>query len=629
MLTKIGRLFAPPVFEGDEDKTRAARLLNVILLTILVLPVVLIAWLLASLGVPTEFGDWYPILSSAVLDVIVVILLVLLHRGYVAPVSAIVCLVIWGIVTIWIYLAGGIRDTTITGYFLVIAIAGLLLGGRAVIVFGALCVLASIGAFSAQVNGLIVVPTALQPLDLATLVVVLVIAVVLLRFSVLSTADAFARARHNAQELGESNRELEAIRQSLEQRVAERTRDLERRSEQLRVAAVVARDAATARELGDILSRAVSLIRDRFGFYHAGVFLVDDVGEYAVLRAATGEPGRRMLEGGHRLKVGEVGIVGHVAGTGRPRIVLDVGTDAVHFDNPQLPETRSEMALPLRVGGRVIGVLDVQSEQSAAFDEEDMAVVQTMADQLAVAIENARLLQEMQQAMQEMEAASGRYTRQTWREVSQREELAVGYRYRRLGVEPAVEHPPEAHQAWVEGQPVVSSAESAAGDRGQGGASAAVPIKLRDQVIGVFGLRSREGGIPADTLALIENVADRLALALENARLLEETQRHAVRDRLIAGITARVRASMHPETILRTAVRELGEALGTDRVVVQLTGIPGTQDAGDGPVEAARQSEEPPDTGDEMEDAPQAVQQSDVPAQIGEGGAAREKGVEG
>ena len=628
MLTKIGRLFAPPVFEGDEDKTRAARLLNVILLTILVLPVLLIAWLLASLGVPTEFGEWYPILSSAVLDVIVVILLVLLHRGYVAPVSTIVCLVIWGIVTVWIYSAGGIRDTTLTGYFLVIAMAGLLLGGRSVIIFGVLCILASIGAFSAQVGGLIVAPTDLEPLDLATLVVVLVIAVVLLRFSVRSTADAFARARRNAEELGESNRELEAIRQSLEERVADRTRDLERRSEQLRVAAAVARDAAAARELGDMLSRAVSLIRDRFGLYHAGVFLVDDVGEYAVLRAATGEPGRRMLEGGHRLKVGEVGIVGHVAGTGRPRIALDVGADAVHFDNPHLPETRSEMALPLRVGGRVIGVFDVQSEQPAAFDEDDMAVLQTMADQLAVAIENARLLQEMQQAMQEMEAASGRYTRQTWREVSQREELAVGYRYRRLGVEPAVEHPPEARQAWVKGQPVVSS-KSAEGDYGQGAASAAVPIKLRDQVIGVFGLRSREGGIPADTLALIEDVADRLALALENARLLEETQRHAVRDRLIAGITARVRASMHPETILRTAVRELGEALGTDRAVVQLTGLPGTQDAGDGPAETVRHNEEPPDTGGEMEDTSGAVQPSEVAARIGDGGAAREKGVEG
>ncbi|MFL7790657.1 MAG: PAS domain S-box protein, partial [Anaerolineae bacterium] len=169
--------------------------------------------------------------------------------------------------------------------------------------------------------------------------------------------------------------------QELEQRVAERTRDLERRTAQLQVAAEVARDATTAHDLNDLLNSAVDMIRERFGFYHAGIFLLDRSGEYAVLRAATGEAGRQMLEDKHKLKVGEVGIVGYVAGSGQPRISLDVGIDAVHFVNPFLPETRSEMALPLKVGGRTIGALDVQSVHEAAFDEDNVATLQIMADQ--------------------------------------------------------------------------------------------------------------------------------------------------------------------------------------------------------------------------------------------------------
>jgi len=189
--------------------------------------------------------------------------------------------------------------------------------------------------------------------------------------------------------------------EELEQRVAGRTAELERRTVQLQVAAEVARDATTARDAGELLNRAVNLIRERFGFYHAGIFLVDERGEYAVLKAATGEAGRQMLARGHKLKMGEVGIVGYAAGTGQPRIAPAVDADAVHFKNLLLPETRSEIALPLKVGEWVIGVLDVQSVQEAAFDEDDVAVLQIMADQLAVAIEKARLFERTQAALEE------------------------------------------------------------------------------------------------------------------------------------------------------------------------------------------------------------------------------------
>jgi PAS domain S-box-containing protein len=178
--------------------------------------------------------------------------------------------------------------------------------------------------------------------------------------------------------------------------------ETQRRAMQLAVAAEVSRDAISTLDMGQLLTNTVNLIRDRFGFYHAGVFLIDDASEYAVLHAANGEAGQKMLEQQHKLKVGEVGIVGYVTGSGESRIALDVGQDAVHFDNPLLPHTRSEMALPLTVRGRVIGALDVQSIKEAAFSTEDIAALQTMADQLAIAIENARLYEEERRRAEEL-----------------------------------------------------------------------------------------------------------------------------------------------------------------------------------------------------------------------------------
>ncbi|MBC7225974.1 MAG: GAF domain-containing protein [Thermoflexales bacterium] len=374
---------------------------------------------------------------------------------------------------------------------------------------------------------------------------------------------------------------LQALHTGLEDQVAARTAELARRTAQLEAAAYVARRAAEFRDVDALLNEAVRLISDRFGFYHAGIFLLDERGEYAVLQAASSEGGQRMLTRGHRLKVGQVGIVGYVAGIGEPRIALDVGEDAVFFDNPDLPLTRSEMALPLKVGERIIGVLDVQSEEPAAFTQEDVAVLQTMADQIALAVENARTLEQMERTVRELERVYGEYTREAWQAV-RRARRWVGRRYRRLAPEPAEELPEEARRALAEGRPVLQPVY-AEGDGRAVGTLLAVPVKLRGQVIGALNLRFATPEVPPEAVRMVEEIADRLALALENARLLEETRRHAERDRRIAEITARVRASMDPEAVLRTAARELGAVLGVDRVVVQM--IPGTRIAGEPPAQ--------------------------------------------
>lgn len=168
--------------------------------------------------------------------------------------------------------------------------------------------------------------------------------------------------------------------------------DYKRSTMQLQAAAEIARDATSESRLQDLLDRTVQLICERFGYYHAGIFLIDEATQYAVLRSATGSSASKtLLNQNHQLKVGAEGIVGYVTGTGNPRIVLDTDEDTYHYKNPVLPETLSELTLPFRVGKRIIGALDVQSTIRGAFDQEDVNILQTMADLLAVAIDKARL----------------------------------------------------------------------------------------------------------------------------------------------------------------------------------------------------------------------------------------------
>jgi GAF domain-containing protein/HAMP domain-containing protein len=200
--------------------------------------------------------------------------------------------------------------------------------------------------------------------------------------------------------------QLQELYAELEHKVADRTRQLERRTVQLETAAEVSRAASSTLNTERLLSQTVELITDRFNLYYVGLFLVDEGGEWAVLQAATGEAGRQMMVQGHRLRVGGVSMVGWCTANAQARVALDVGEEAVRFDNPLLPDTHSEMALPLISRGRALGALDVQSTKEAAFDEADIAVMQTMADQVANAIENARLFEETQRLAQREQTIS-------------------------------------------------------------------------------------------------------------------------------------------------------------------------------------------------------------------------------
>jgi GAF domain-containing protein/HAMP domain-containing protein len=349
----------------------------------------------------------------------------------------------------------------------------------------------------------------------------------------------------------------------LETRVADRTRDLERRTLQIQTAAEIGNAAVSLRNLDELLTQATRLISERYGFYHVGIFLLNASRDYAVLRASNSPGGKRMLERGHRLKVGEVGIVGYVTGAGEARVVLDVGKEAVYFENPDLPETRSEMALPLKAGGKIIGALDIQSKAEAAFSNEDIATLQILANQLAVAIENAGLFAENQAALEKARLAYGDISRAGWQNLLGRQTDELGYiSLAGKGTQPvAGQTSPEFLAALKSGQPVLSNEA----------ATLHLPITVRGNAIGAIRLDKRKGGKwPEGDIATASALAEQLSAALESARLFNDISQRAERERLVADITARIGANIKVDDILSSTVDELGRLLGDSEISIQI-----------------------------------------------------------
>lgn len=361
--------------------------------------------------------------------------------------------------------------------------------------------------------------------------------------------------------------QLQEIIGRLEQRVNDRTRDLENQTLRLRAASEIARDAASARNLGELLDRSAHLISTRFGFPLAEIYLLDIDREYAVLAASSSEEGKQRVSNNHRLLVGDVGAVGRVAATGEPRITRETGSQSAPPYQAQSAGTRFEMALPLKAENRVIGVLDIHSDPSQAFAEEDIAIMQTMADQLATAIERTRLLQEVESSLKELESAYGRYTRQGWNElIDDTHTETKGYRFDTIRMEPVSELP-EFEKTILE----TGKTASAPGTDGERQTTVAIPVKLRGQTIGVISVKlSEDHG--EETVSTIELASERLASALESARLYEEARLRADREQTISQVSTAISASTSYEDILQTTVREIGITLKDAEVSIQITG---------------------------------------------------------
>jgi GAF domain-containing protein len=358
---------------------------------------------------------------------------------------------------------------------------------------------------------------------------------------------------------------LQETHDGLEQMVEDRTSALlsanernERRAKQFESIAQVARTISSTRDLDVLLPQITAAISREFSFYHVGIFLLDAAKEYAVLSAANSPGGRVMLGRGHRLKVGETGIVGYVTGTAEARVALDTGADATFFNNPDLPNTRSEIALPLRAGPEIIGALDVQSTEPNAFSQEDINILSTLADQVSIAIQNAKQFEQTRKALNEAESLAKQFAQTGWQQFTKDKNLA-GIHH--TGARSTLLYGKNGHE------PEMGRDQSKKKARG---AYLTLPIKLRGEVIGSVDVRSPDNRPwDQDELDIVTAIIERAAIAMENARLLEESQRLASKEAKIGEVTAKISSSINMRNVLQAAVEELGHALPGSEIVIQ------------------------------------------------------------
>jgi GAF domain-containing protein len=323
---------------------------------------------------------------------------------------------------------------------------------------------------------------------------------------------------------------LSGLQGSLESEVKERTA-------QLRATVQVANAISAILSTDELIERVVNLIANEFDYYYVALFMIDSTGKWAELRAATGEAGRVLQANKHRLELNTKSMVGRSIALREPTVAMDTTDAPFRFENPLLPYTRSEIALPLIVGDRVLGALDAQSTREGEFGPDDIEALRTMANQVAVALENARLYQDTQRALQDMRALQRQYLLSSWKGFTEEKgtfDYAIGE------IEP-----------------------------GENLSEMDIPLILRDQLIGEISVSSQREWT-SEERSMIESIATQAALALENARLVEESRSAARREHLVAEITGKIWASTTVDAILQTAAREIGRAFETDEVSIEL-----------------------------------------------------------
>ena len=322
---------------------------------------------------------------------------------------------------------------------------------------------------------------------------------------------------------------LESLQTTLEQQVQERTKQLQASND-------VARVASSSLDPDELLSRVINLFPEQFGYYYAAIYLLDPSEKWAELKHATGEAGMVLKQNHHRLEVAGKNMVGTAIREKNARIAQIAHNEKQRFENPLLPYTRSEIALPLMVGTRVLGALNVQSTREADFGPEVIETMKNMASQVTIALENARLFQEAQMVIKEMQAVQQQYLLEGWRDFTS-----------------------EHHEM-----------EYAVGDESSDNTSSIdVPITLRDQILGQITLEGKEDW-SVDQQSLVDAIAKQAAVALENARLVNESRQVAIRERMLAEINSKIWSAATIDGVLQTVIKELGRRLDASQAVIEL-----------------------------------------------------------
>jgi GAF domain-containing protein len=560
-------------FQDDEDTNPSFLRITRTLLIIIIVGSILLLPLPAGIfgKANLEATAFFPLIITIIFGSVA---LYLVNQGKPGMAKLIIPLAISSSIVITAASDNGLRDTSMLMLPSVLIISALLLGKRAMWVAAPLTLVAVlIISFADLTNDKPVDPVGLT--QVVTVFITILLTILVMQILVSRLTESIHKARENEQSQLLKNRELIELQQSLEDRVSQRTAELEkttkqyeRRVSQFEAISQVTRVITAIQDMDTLLPYITQVISEHFNVYHTGIFLLDTKREFAVLRAANSDGGRRMLMRGHKLRVGQTGIVGYVTATGQARIALDVDADVTYFNNPDMPETRSEIALPLRYAGQVIGALDAQSVEPNAFMQDDIEVLITLADQVAATINNAVTLEESRKELEKYQKTAEDSMREYWK-VMRPKSLGLGLHLIESEIQP-LEKP-------LEGEYIQDAiAQNKAIMHTPSGTSSvlAIPVRLRGKVIGVMTLKTKaDYKLTSDDAEIVEAVIERLSLAMETASLLQATQHRANIERITTDVSSRISSSSRFETIMQTAAQEISRALGGSDVIVQIEPI--------------------------------------------------------
>lgn len=547
--TPLIKFIAPPVFPGDEDKTRRAVYAHWIAL----------AFLVATTGFEIFARIFVHYASFSEMDMFVLVIgiicllgLVLLRYGHVRLTSIMLVALVWAASNGLSATGFGVKDASYIVNFSIVLMAGLLLGTRASVVVTIFSIFSGIGLALLEESGQIGIRTYPVTAFARDIGIIFLLNLVLIFMLIEGLEKALKKSRTSVEELASANAILNYTQAELQERGNElvaANKQLEKRGERLHAIAEVARTTTSIRSFDQLLPAITGAISQQLGYYHVGLFLLDEEKQYAILRSANTAEGLRLLNRGYRVAVGSINPIGYIAQTGQPRVTHYRDEESTFLDYIDLPESRSQVVLPLGSGNDIIGVLDIHSRDAKAFSEDDLSVLSILSDQITIAIVNALLYEQSQAALQEANIASRQVSGRAWSEYGKTLQTR-GYRYDGIKSEP------------------LKSARQTRRDND----ALSIPVQLRDQTIGCLKLKSAD---PArewteDELSMMKATAERVALALEGVRLLDEAQKRAAREAFLSEVATKLSTSFQLDSILRDTVEELGQTLKNSTVTFQL-----------------------------------------------------------
>jgi GAF domain-containing protein len=548
MLQQIRIFFSPPIFPEDEDKTRKAKYAHVIALVLLGVSTAFEAVVRTSLA-RNSLSMFELILIG--FSLICLTGIVLLKKGYVQLTSVLLVALIWFTSNGLAANGYGARDASFIVNFAIVLMAGLLLGWQASLIITLSSVISGFALAYAEQNKwieVVVYPVTSFARDVA---LVFGLNGVLIWLLITGLENALKRSRSHLKELEAANNNLNFTQTELQARTTDllhANNQLENRTQKLHAIAEVTRTATALRDFDELLSSITGIISSQLGYYHVAIFLLDEQGQYAILRSANTQAGLKMLELGYRLPVGQLDAVSSVGQNGQPRIALHA-EDKSLLQEYELEETRSQLALPLKSGDEIIGVLDIQSQEAGDFTENDISTLSILADQVGIALQNALLFEESQKALREANIETMQASKRAWKGYTESIQTK-GYRYDGIKSEPLKDRrqPNRENEALL------------------------MPVQLRGQTIGRLKLSASERSHvwTDDELLMVKATAERVALALESSRLLEEAQKRATRESFLSEVATKLSTSFQLDSILRDTVQELGQTFKNSTVTFQL-----------------------------------------------------------